>query len=82
MTGGACTPGHSIEKCCPNNVCTSRGAGFPAQCVEEIGKPEQHCLGTGDPCNPGDPMHKCCPNNLCDLDNKVCVQVAWKNKNV
>jgi len=82
MTGGACIPGHPIEKCCPNNICTIKGESFLAQCVEEIGKPKQHCLATGDPCTPGDPINKCCPNNLCDLDNKVCVQVAWKNKNV
>merc|ERR1711962_1007001 len=86
MTGGACIPGHPIEKCCPNNVCTIKkgeiGESFLAKCVEEIEKPKQHCLATGDPCTPGDPINKCCPNNLCDLDNKVCVQVAWKNKNV
>jgi len=48
-------------------------------------KPEPKCQKTGEACTPGDrnnpSENPCCPNHLCDLDNLVCVRVAYRSLN-
>jgi len=41
------------------------------------------CQKAGQPCKPGtkdrESSMKCCPNHLCDLDNNVCIRVAFRS---
>jgi len=46
--------------------------------------PEPKCQKAGEACTPGErnnPSEMCCPNHLCDLDNLVCVRVAYRSLN-
>jgi len=49
-----------------------------------IPDPEPKCQKGGEACTPGErnnPSEMCCPNHLCDLDNLVCVRVAYRSLN-
>jgi len=66
------------KECCEGYSCTTnRGMGW---CVKDPKSSSRlpKCLAVGEACTPGNPEEKCCSNSLCDLDNKICVRVAYR----
>jgi len=66
------------KECCEGYSCTTnRGMGW---CVKDPKSSSRFpkCLAVGEACTPGNPEEKCCSNSLCDLDNKICVRVAYR----